>query len=759
MASTDTIQNTTSVPAGSKARLLSRFFQSGYTWLFCAAIFLRGVYLLQALQTNELLTWPVVDARVYVDWAHEIHAGKWLWYDARTYTPGVPLWLAGWFAVFGERTVVHFAGFLLLGAIQAVLLGKTAELVWNRRVGLATGWLAALYWPLIIFEASYYAEPLAIFSFTLTLHLIVRWWITNGGIRLLLWAGFALGWAILARANTMLVAPFLAGWVAWVALQRCGAHRWRRAFLSVTLLAVPSLSICAPIVLWNYHVNGVAELRTGGWLSVYLGNRPEYRALVVPVGVRWSDFVYLPIRAGQIERAAQNEYWREETLKVIRERPSEWAALMARKAMMLTGSFEVSQEIDISEFRRSSPLLALPVWPGWALVFPLSIAALICMVCRKEARRGLAFAVCAAAYLLSVSPVQSASRYRLPVVVPLLPLAGWMLAQLLQRRPDFRALAPPAAVAFGAGVLVWPDWLGLAQEKIINHQFLVGLKHSEIGNEALAEAAFLKGAAWNPSDPDCPYQLGEIMLRKGDTAKAEDFFKASLGVFPRCYEAKLGLAKTALARGDNQGALDRIAEVMALAPNNANALRVQLRAQTSLGDWKAVVATCEALRGYPTFPLSVVFAEARALTFLGRQGDALAILDSTVGLPFLTVADRSHAMFVAGLACWRIPGQRAGALARWNALASGPAGYFQMLARLATGKASTKEIESAIGGREEVHFSYAQAIAAIQRGDVNEARTQIEAVAARRNAKDLPEKDRELLEIWALEDLRFAPGK
>ncbi len=46
---------------------LSALLKNGYTWLFLAALSLRAVYLTQALRNNELLTYPVVDARVYVD--------------------------------------------------------------------------------------------------------------------------------------------------------------------------------------------------------------------------------------------------------------------------------------------------------------------------------------------------------------------------------------------------------------------------------------------------------------------------------------------------------------------------------------------------------------------------------------------------------------------------------------------------------------------------------------------------------------------
>ena len=745
------------VPSPFRQRLRA-LFSSGYTWLFLAALLLRGVYLAQALRNNELLTYPVVDARVYVDWAHDFLAGKWLWHDAKTYTPGVPLWLAGWFAVLGERPVLHFAGFLFLGAIQAVVLGKTAELLWQRRAGLATGWLAALYWPLIIFEASYYAEPLAIFSFTLTMYLLVRWSTKGGCWRMLAWAGFCLGWTILARANTMLVAPVLAAWVAWVALRRGNVHRWRGAFAAVCLLALPPMLLCAPIVFWNWRVNGVAELRTGGWLSVFLGNNPEYRGLVVPVGVRWSDFVYLPIRAGRIERIEQNNYWREETLRIVRERPAEWEALMARKAVMLTGAFEVSQEIDIAEFRKASHALSLPVWPGWAVVFPLAIAAFAAMAGKSDARRGWPLALCAVAYFASVAPVQAAARYRLPVVVPMLPLAGWMLARALSRQRDWHSLRLPAVAACCATLLVWHDWLGLERQKTINHQFLIGLKREDAKDDAGAEAAFTAGAAWNPADPDCPYRLGEIWLRRGDATRAESFFHKSLARFPRSYEAMLGLGKCAFAKGNTVETLRHVAGAMQLAPNNLNILNLASRAHSAREDWNAVVEVCAAMRGHAAAPASITFNEARALTLAGRAAEALPLYDEMIAQPWHSAKERTRAQFLGGLLAWRLPGQRASAMDRWQRLAAGQPGYFQMLAQLLTGGTTAEAVGTTLKDNDDPHLAYALAMAAIQRRDLPEARAQLEAILTKRNARDLPDRDRELLEIWALEDLRRAPA-
>lgn len=746
-----------SVPLDTRS--FRSWMTSGYVWLFAGALLLRWLYLAEAANRNELLTYPVVDAKVYVRWAHDILAGHWLWYEAKTYTPGIPLWLAGWFAALGERPLLHFAIFHVLGALQAVVIGKTAEIFWGRRAGLATGWITAFYWPLILFEATYYAEPFAILNLSLTLYLLARWSRSDGHWRWLVLAGFCAGASTLARANAMLCLPVFAAWVAWIALQKS----WRHAAAAVGTLAIGPALLCLPIVAWNWKVTGVAELRTGGWLSVYLGNNPDYRGLVVPVGVRWNDFVYLPIRAGKIDRREQNEYWHDAVRHTLHERGGEWLRLMGRKALMLTGRFEVSQEIDIATFRQSSRLLSLPVWPGWGFLFPLALVGAVALMWPRDTRRDASLLLlCAAIYMLSVAPVQAAGRYRLPVVVPMLPLAGYALIHLagLARRRAWPQLGGSLALASAAAVLAWPDWLSLSQEKIINHSFLVGLKRDEGGDPDSALTAYAKGAAWNPIDPDCPLNAGRIELRRKEIAKAEAHFARSLEVYPNGHEATIGLAECALAHGNPAEALKHVEAALRIAPNHLDALSLAARAFSEQRDWLKVAEACALMRNAPAYPASVAFTEARALTLAKRSADALPLYEAVAQEPWHSPLERARATFLAGTLSWRTPPRRARAVEHWRRLAAGSPGLFQSLGRLLLGETTPEAVLAAIpetireGG--EPHLAYALAMAAIQQRNPEEAVRQLTAITTKRNAAQLPEEKRELLEIWALEDLSRA---
>jgi tetratricopeptide (TPR) repeat protein len=742
-----------------------RIVRSGYFWIFLAGLLLRGAYLADALARNELIRFPLVDAGVYVNWARDILAGKWLWYDVSNYTPGFPLWLAFWIGLLGWHPAAHFAVFHLLGAAQAVVLGKTAELVWERRIGIATGWLAAAYWPFIVFESTYYAEAFAIMNLVMALYPVVRWVRQGGGMGWLVWAGFHLGWLTLVRANAFVCSLVLAAWVVWHVARTGGGSGWalrRQATAAAAALLLPTLLMCAPIVMWNWKISGQATLRSEGWLSIYVGNNPDYGGLVVPAGVRWLDLVYEPVRAGVTLSRQKDSYWHDQVRKIVTERTGSWARLQVRKALMLAGRFEISQEIDIGIYRAAARVLSWPVWPGWGVVGPLAAVAIAAMCESKEARRGLPLAFCAAAYFASIFPVQVAARYRLPVVITLLPLAGWTLIWLFDsvRHREWHAAARGGAVLSMACLVAWPDWLGLRREQIINQWYLVGVKRYDEKDEAGALAAFEQGTLSNPSDPDCPLESGRIFLDEGEPAKARAAYEKSHNNFPRGPEAIIGLGNCALAENHPGEAMRHAAEALQVAPDDMDALDLGMRASMARGDWVAAAMICREMSSYPTGSASVLFSEALAWVHAGRQEEALRVYDDIAATRWFSAPERARAAYLGGVAAWHSTHDKAAAVKRWQLILHDDATFFTPLAELLTGAKAPKdalaEIPAGLQGISREYVVYAQGLAALFDGRTDEAQRCFESVLASRNAKRLAARDQYVTEIWSIEDLGVA---
>ena len=138
--------------------------QIGYLHVFALALVFRLAYLTQAWMTNPLIDVPIIDARAYFIWAQQVLDGQFLWPELQIYTPVYPYFLALCFGIVGNNLEMVFVLFGILGALNAVTIGKIAESVWDRPTGVIAGMIAALFWPLVLFEATLHAETLTVWS-------------------------------------------------------------------------------------------------------------------------------------------------------------------------------------------------------------------------------------------------------------------------------------------------------------------------------------------------------------------------------------------------------------------------------------------------------------------------------------------------------------------------------------------------------------------------------------------------------------------
>lgn len=720
--------------------------RSGYTWVFLFGLVLRGLYLLQASQANEVLTTPHVDARSYMDATRAILAGRWLGMDELNITPIFPIWLTVCICLLGFDPIVHFAFFHLLGALQAVIVGKTAETIWNRKVGVTTGFIAAGYWPLIIFEASYHIESFAILLFAAGLFLIVRWDRTGRRLRTIIWAGTLFGCLLLARANTLICLGAITLWMAWRIFRENGRGSFGKMAANAAAFLIPVLMLSAPVLIWRWHESGAFMLRSGGWLDLHLGNAPSHRALVAPVGVRWNDHVYEPVRAGAGGPAEQEEFWKKKLIDVVREHPGDWLQLMGRKAVMLLNQFEVSQEIDIQTYRQGSSILSCPVWPGWGFLFPLVGVAILGMR-SAEGRKGFILLFTAVAYMASIAIVHVAGRYRLPVVIPLFPLAGWALVAFSDAiaRRQFRACLEMVAIAGLAGLLSWPDWAHLRNEKLVNYFFFLGITRIERGDPEGAFEAFRRGAEWNPEDPDCPLRMGRMLFERGDYPAAAAMFKRSYEIFPS-YEAVLGSGECAFAQKEYGRAMDLAGEVLRIAPNNLEALDLAVRLFSVNRDWGSVLRTCELMRSsYRFHPASIEFTEAWALIQAGQMSDAVSCYDRIAATPRYAALERARATFMAGAVLLTQLGDKQNALFRWQQLDREPHTFFSMLASVLCRGLDPDPMQSDAGERSKLYIQSALAMRASMKGDESAARNHWREVLSIGKAANLTEGPLEVL--------------
>ncbi len=548
-------------------QFLRKLARSEYAWIFLFALSLRFIYLWQAFLNNPLIDFPMIDANDYVTWAHNIVKGKIL-YKRVTYTPVYPFYLAAIFLLLKNPFWV-FALFHVFGAAQAILLGKIAERVFGRPAGLVAAFLAATYWPWIIYEATFHAENFALWTMILSLYLFL--YASERRAWLWLVSGLLFTLAALARPNLLLVAPVLVVW-----LYRQAGER-KAAIAAIGRFVAPMIVLIVPILIYNHQLTGAFMLRDQGMLTLYLGNNPDFGGLVPRSGLDFRNVLFEPTAHGYFAQADQERYWLGKTLHIIQQRFPEWLVLQGKKLMMNLGSFEISQEFDIYYYRNQSRVLAL-FWPGAWLIIPFGLAGVLFLWRWNRETRWLALVWLA--LFLSILPGQAASRYRFVMMPLLMMFAGAFLVEVFRTAADRRwpELARMLAPVLVFGLVSWPDYLDLRQKnKIYTIYQMADKAFNHQRDPELAKKLYLQSLKLNPEDDNSRYWLAYLAAAEDRYEEARRYLQDILDRKPNSPDAWWLLAETYWREGKIKQAEEALERTLKLAPNFARALNLKKR--------------------------------------------------------------------------------------------------------------------------------------------------------------------------------------
>ena len=398
-------------------------------------------------------------------------------------------------------------------------------------------------------------------------------------------AGAAGGLLALNRPNALLcVAAVAAAFFLFLfkenLLRRVGIVA---AFVGGTALAI------APFTLRNLLVSHEPVLISShGGLNFLVGNGPGatgvYRAIpgITPdIGGQARDAKKVAEAAEGRELSTRevSSHFAREALHWIRTNPGAAFSLFLRKIRYSLSGDEAPLNFSYPWYRDHSLVLKLLcVGPG--LLVPLAGAGFVLALFASAgaSRRALlVWSTFVPAYVLAVAVFFVATRYRLPLLVALAPLAGAAVARLPEALRSRRGgLAPAAAVAAVlAAVSLWPTGLydGAADEEM--QLVLWEIEKGDAGAMAHAEAA----ASAHPTPPSSGFVSGARSSRRGSATRRSRRSRGRTGSTPpgrtrRPFLSSL-LEKRGLARilaGDGAGARPDLEEAVRLDPPNASAL-------------------------------------------------------------------------------------------------------------------------------------------------------------------------------------------
>lgn len=367
---------------------------------------------------------------------------------------GLPLLLAGLYALVGPSAQAATVAFAALGAIAAGVLTALARLIVSRPASVIAGLLYAVsptaltYTTLLASENI--AVPLTISAVTL-IACAQRRRTYGARAAAAVLAGILVGCLVLVRpAGLMFALPCLALLIY--------DFRQRRWFVSLSILFAAGAALpIAPWLLRNQQVYGAPVLATNGGANLLMGNN-DYNTH----GGTWSPVLFDCGDANSLER---DRVYREAALRWIRANPRRYAALSRTRLCRMLGttpdrwaarylrpsreSDDLATAVRLEQAESQALEAARREWSRVRLenehslsAVRIVIAPLSLMAAVLALRRWRDFAtvlVPAAAYIVGISLLFFQERFREPVQ-PLLdvPLAA-LLASIMWGTPDLGA--------------------------------------------------------------------------------------------------------------------------------------------------------------------------------------------------------------------------------------------------------------------------------------------------------------------------------
>ncbi len=500
------------------------------------ASILRIVYLLP-LRGNPLFDEPHRDSIAYVQRAKEILAGD--FWGSGVYFHSAPLYPyflalimgpAGATGLWWVRVVQA-----LLSGVTAGLLSLTALRLFGRAAAVATAVMAVLYAPFLFYAGELLEITLTMFFLALAAWAMSREKLSGPG---LVGVGALLGAAALGKPNLLLLGPLLLLHMGFLRpLRRPLAWPWR----SGLLLTLGVLILVLPFTARNRLVgDDWVLISSNGGINLFIGNNPQASGgFQVPTAMQAdlensSRAVASRALGKELSPSETSRFWGGRAWHFMKSRPIEAVALFWRKAGLLIGAYEIPNHFNFYFFRENlAPLLRWPL-AGYTLVLPLGVLGLVFGLRRNRAAR-----LAAASLLVIAATVVLffvTSRYRLPVLIWLIPFAGHGLIMLLRTLRERRWRLLPLLLALLVGVALLMQ-LPLVGVKDFHDDFIV-LAHYWSGKGDWGKAAHYNREAVRQNDrsamgwQNLGYALTQLGADEEDTDRAEECYYKALELDP-----------------------------------------------------------------------------------------------------------------------------------------------------------------------------------------------------------------------------------
>mgnify|MGYP006138940211 CR=1 FL=1 len=513
---------------------------------------------------------PLVDAAWYHKEALKILDQGWVGDSVFFMAPLYQYFLAIIYKVFG----IHIGIVLVLQSILSVLsvwliylLGKD---LFDRSTGLLSAALAAFHGVFIFYSGFLLKANLSLFFTCLFLVVFLKTY-KNPIPRNFFWCGLILGILIPIRGNFLIV---FAGFFTWLFFYPL---RQSFRFKNIIAFSIGMALFVAPFTARNYYVSqDFVLVNSAAGFNFFIGNNPISDGYnIAPSYIRLTPFYEeidsrkrAELKLGRPLKASEvSDYWMNEGWRFVREHPFDFTILQFKKLFIFISNSEKGDNYDFAFMRTFTPILHIGFIPYGAILL-LALAGIYWGRWKTPPFIGVYLFIIT--YTLSVILFFVKSRYRIPVVPAMIPLAAYAL---LEGKNNIFRMSKKELTLFCLGILIIgslvfrPIQSDNRSAKL--NDYGVALETKGLLDDAIAH--YKKALEIPPVHRRAALNLALAYYQKKMITEALFFCRKALEIDEKFVEARILLASFLFEQKSFNAASEEYRKVLQEEPNNNKA--------------------------------------------------------------------------------------------------------------------------------------------------------------------------------------------
>jgi len=515
--------------------------------IFVFAFILRIIYLLQ-VKSNPHFFSPTMDPLYHDVWAQNIAGGNWISGKAFFRAPFYAYFLAMVYKIFGHNYVIPRVIQHVVGSFSCVLVYLLAKKLFNRKVAIISGLIAASYGMLWYFEDELLLDSFLVFFDLLLLLFLLK---ARDDPKFSRWlvCGLILGFSAITRPNILFFIPFV--WL-WIFLAFKPEKQLKKMVTYSGSFLLGCILIIAPVTLRNLLVGGdMVLIASQGGINFYIGNNKNsdgMSAIFYKEDWQYRDFQQMAEKeTGRSLKPSEisNFYYRK-GFDFFLENSSRAFKLLIKKLYMFWNRFEISNNQDTYFFRRYSSLIrVMPL--GFWFIGPLGLVGMVLSWWgakrsgkissgqitdqREKISLPILFIF---SYMITVVMFFVTDRFRIPVIPFLIIFSGFSLVWLAERiyQKDISTIGLFFIFLLPFSFLVNSNAYHLGVGDFSQAHFSLGNVYLKEGKFDMALAEYDSTLALNSRMSRAHLNRGMVFFKKGEYDEAEKEFLAELKLNP-----------------------------------------------------------------------------------------------------------------------------------------------------------------------------------------------------------------------------------